>query len=198
MEPKLVPPVMPTADSTDSTAVRRPRSCIISWVMTETLAGKSRTARPRREPVAGAASRGREKFLALSAMTSMRSSTTRSSLAAGLVVCAERAETRRREQRERRRERETERGRDMVIGCALDCVTPACARTRRHGSRGGELGGGDRAKNRRGSGGTVGRARRAGAGAAGRRARRRSGEGRSRTTRTPRKDRRGKTPRTRA
>jgi hypothetical protein len=51
MEPNEVPPVMPTAASTASTAVRRPRSCMTSCVTTETETGRSRLVSPRREPV---------------------------------------------------------------------------------------------------------------------------------------------------
>jgi hypothetical protein len=74
MEPNCVPPVMPTAASTASTAVRRPRSNIISWVMMETEAGSSRLERPSREPEVATASSGREKFASLSAVTSNFSS----------------------------------------------------------------------------------------------------------------------------
>ena len=85
IDPNCVPPVMPTAASTASTAVRKPRACITSWVMTDTLAGISRSVRPSREPVPTGASIGSENVFSFSDTTSTRSSWTTGCATAAIV-----------------------------------------------------------------------------------------------------------------
>ncbi len=85
IEPTDVPPLMPTAFSTASTAVRAPRSWMKSWVTTETLAGSSRVVSPSREPVAFTSSSG-SAFLRSSPSSALTTSASRVSKASGVSV----------------------------------------------------------------------------------------------------------------
>ncbi len=82
IEPTEVPPLMPTAFSTASAAVRAPRSWMKSWVTTETLAGSSRVVSPSREPVAFTSSSGKA-FLRSSPSSAFTTSSSKVSTASG-------------------------------------------------------------------------------------------------------------------